>query len=62
MLKRANPCLARPKPTRRIVSASALAFLLAGASAARAADTQVDLQLVLAVDASGSVNQRRFNL
>jgi hypothetical protein len=35
---------------------------LAGASSAAAAETQVDLQLVLAVDASGSVNMRRFEL
>jgi hypothetical protein len=39
-----------------------LAILLAQPSLVRAAETQVDLQLVLAVDASGSVNQRRFEL
>jgi hypothetical protein len=36
-------------------------FLLAGA-APSAAQTEVDLQLVLAVDASGSVSQQRFEL
>jgi len=56
-------------PTRRAVAASVIALLAAGAaagtgagSAAAAETTQVDLQLVLAVDASGSVNQRRFEL
>jgi hypothetical protein len=51
-----------PMPTRRAVMASSLAFLAAGSAAATAAETEVDLQLVLAVDASGSVNQRRFEL
>src|SRR4030095_14825066 len=40
--------------------AGALFALLAGASAS--AQTSVDLQLVLAVDASGSVTQYRFDL
>src|SRR5215510_6706203 len=40
-----------------------LVAALAGAAAAPAhAQTAVDLQLVLAVDASGSVNQYRFDL
>jgi Protein of unknown function (DUF1194) len=47
-------------PTRRAVAACALVMLLTGAAVA--AEAQVDLQLVLAVDASGSVNQRRFDL
>jgi hypothetical protein len=44
--------------------ACALALLLAFSrgSPAAAQDTTVDLQLVLAVDASGSVNQERFEL
>ena len=50
----------RPMPTRRAVAACALVMLLTGAAVA--AEAQVDLQLVLAVDASGSVNQRRFEL
>ncbi len=49
-----------PMPTRRAVVASALTVALAGRL--RAAEAEVDLQLVLAVDASGSVNQRRFEL
>ncbi len=47
-------------PTRRVVVASAITVALAGRL--RAAEAEVDLQLVLAVDASGSVNQRRFDL
>ncbi|HMA75656.1 MAG TPA: DUF1194 domain-containing protein [Xanthobacteraceae bacterium] len=50
------------RPTRRAVAAGAFATLLAGANTAIAAEAQVDLQLVLAVDASGSVNMRRFEL
>jgi hypothetical protein len=53
--------LCSDRPTRRAVAA-ALAVLLAAPAVARAAETEVDLQLVLAVDASGSVNQRRFEL
>lgn len=49
-------------PTRRTVAAGAFAALLAGPSAALAAEVEVDLQLVLAVDASGSVNMYRFEL
>jgi hypothetical protein len=41
---------------------TALAILLAGAGAPAAAQTAVDLQLVLAVDASGSVSEERFQL
>jgi hypothetical protein len=52
----------RTAPTRRAIAGSALALLLAGPTAARAAEAQVDLQLVLAVDASGSVNMPRYNL
>jgi hypothetical protein len=50
-----------PKLTRRTFTASAAALALAGPRVARAA-TEVDLMLVLAVDASGSVSQRRFEL
>jgi uncharacterized protein DUF1194 len=40
----------------------ALALLVAGAGAPASAQTAVDLQLVLAVDASGSVSEARFGL
>src|SRR5262245_9246433 len=40
----------------------ALALSLAGAWAPAVAQTAVDLQLVLAVDASGSVSEQRFEL
>jgi hypothetical protein len=40
----------------------AFCLLLAGAWAPAAAQTAVDLQLVLAVDASGSVSEQRFEL
>ena len=40
----------------------ALAVILAGAWAPASAQTAVDLQLVLAVDASGSVSEERFQL
>src|SRR5579871_4465461 len=49
------------KLSRRTFAASAAALALAGPRLARAA-TEVDLMLVLAVDASGSVSQRRFEL
>src|SRR5579871_2054403 len=62
MRKGTNSRSGRPMPTRRTVAAGALTILLAGARTARAAEEQVDLQLVLAVDASGSVNMRRFDL
>jgi hypothetical protein len=61
MRKRTNSCPGHLIPTRRTVTAGAFAALLAGPGAARAED-QVDLQLVLAVDASGSVNMYRFDL
>jgi hypothetical protein len=48
--------------TRRRAIGWALAVLMAAASPVALADTPVDLQLVLAVDASGSVNQYRFEL
>jgi hypothetical protein len=47
--------------SRRTFAAAGAAFALAGPRMARAA-TEVDLMLVLAVDASGSVSQRRFEL
>jgi hypothetical protein len=50
-----------PNLTRRTFAASAAAFAFAGPRVACAA-TEVDLMLVLAVDASGSVSQRRFEL
>ena len=39
-----------------------MAFPLAGGWAPASAQTAVDLQLVLAVDASGSVSEQRFEL
>jgi hypothetical protein len=48
-------------PTRRAVTASGLA-LLAAPAVARAAEAEVDLQLVLAVDCSGSVSMGRYEL
>ena len=48
--------------TRRQATRWALTALLMAASPVAMADTAVDLQLVLAVDASGSVNQYRFDL
>jgi hypothetical protein len=62
MRKCTNSYPGRPSFTRRTVAACALIFLLAGAGTAAPAEVQVDLQLVLAVDASGSVNMRRFEL
>jgi hypothetical protein len=51
------------RPTRRAVAAGALATLLAGSGAAKlSAAEAVDLLLVLAVDASGSVDVHRFEL
>jgi hypothetical protein len=41
---------------------AALSILLAGAVAPASGETAVDLQLVLAVDASGSVSEARFEL
>jgi len=48
--------------TRRRAIGRGLAALFVAASPVALADTAVDLQLVLAVDASGSVNQYRFDL
>ncbi len=49
--------------TRRVVTAFIGAIVLAGRMVrGAAAEADVDLQLVLAVDASGSVNQYRFDL
>ena len=62
MRKRTNSYPGRLIPTRRAVTTGALAALLAGPTAALAAEVEVDLQLVLAVDASGSVSMRRFDL
>jgi hypothetical protein len=60
MRMRTNHLLGRTL-TRRTAVTGALATLLAGARAARAAE-EVDVQLVLAVDASGSVDMYRFEL
>src|SRR4029453_2487037 len=46
----------------RILSSSLLLMLLLGGGSPARAQTNVDLQLVLAVDASGSVNDTRFEL
>lgn len=46
----------------RHVLAAAVLLLAAACAAPVAAQSQVDLQLVLAVDASGSVNEERFEL
>jgi hypothetical protein len=62
MRKRTNSDPDRLIPTRRAVTTGALAMLLAGPRAAVAAEVEVDVQLVLAVDASGSVSMRRFDL
>jgi uncharacterized protein DUF1194 len=63
MRTRATFRLGRPLLTRRAVATGALAALLSSARAARsAAEAEVDLQLVLAVDASGSVDMHRFEL
>ena len=52
----------RPRPIwRGAIGAAALLLALAAGVPARA-QTMVDLQLVLAVDASGSVNTFRFEL
>ena len=49
-------------PTRRRALGLGLGALASLAPGLARAQTPVDLQLVLAVDASGSVDQRRFNL
>jgi hypothetical protein len=53
---------ASPAPTRRAVTAAGLAAMVAGPGTGRAAEAEVDLQLVLAVDCSGSVSMGRFEL
>jgi hypothetical protein len=58
---RASRRLPHPAPTRRAVTASALA-LLAAPAVTPAAEAEVDLQLVLAVDCSGSVSMGRYEL
>jgi hypothetical protein len=60
MRMRTNSHLGRTL-TRRTAVTGALATLLTGARAAHAAE-EVDVQLVLAVDASGSVDMYRFDL
>lgn len=50
------------RPDRRAFSKAALAALATGAPTGARAETPVDLQLVMAVDASGSVSQYRFEL
>ena len=47
---------------RKLASLAAVLLALALSSTARAQQTTVDLQLVLAVDVSGSVNQTRYEL
>jgi hypothetical protein len=49
-------------PLRQAIHAALAALLMMSAPAPARAQTAVDLQLVLAVDASGSVDQRRFDL
>jgi Protein of unknown function (DUF1194) len=61
MPMRASRRFAPPTPTRRAVTASGLA-LIAAPAIARAAEAEVDLQLVLAVDCSGSVSMGRYEL
>jgi hypothetical protein len=50
------------KPTRRAFTALAASALTLGAGRARETPDDVDIQLALAVDASGSVNAHRFEL
>jgi len=53
----------RSSPKRRVVAfAAALALLASAPPGTARAQTAVDLQLVLAVDVSGSVNAQRFEL
>jgi hypothetical protein len=52
----------QPKIARRLRHHLAAALLTLGLAGPATADTPVDLQLVLAVDASGSVNHTRFEL
>jgi hypothetical protein len=62
MRRRTNSSSGRPVLTRRTAAAGAFAVLLTGAGGAARAAEEVDLQLVLAVDASGSVDMHRFEL
>ena len=63
MRRRTNSFPGRPVLTRRAAVAGALAAALTSAGdTTRAAAEEVDLQLVLAVDASGSVDMHRFEL
>jgi hypothetical protein len=62
MRRRTNSPSDRTVLTRRKAAAGALAALLAAAGATTASAEEVDLQLVLAVDASGSVDMHRFEL
>src|SRR5258707_12592735 len=50
------------QPLRQIIRYVALVLVACMLAAPACAQTQVDLQLVLAVDVSGSVNQTRFIL
>jgi len=59
--KPAKPCRAVAGPRFGVLCA-VLALLAIGALVAAEAQTSVDLQLVLAVDASGSVSEERFQL
>ena len=52
----------RPTPTRRVVGFAAALLLAAITREGASAQTTVDLQLVLAVDVSGSVSPQRFEL
>ena len=61
MGKPAKPCRAVAGPRFGVLCA-VLALLAIGALVAAEAQTSVDLQLVLAVDASGSVSEERFQL
>ncbi len=61
MIATAARMSAKVSPARRMLRTLCCALALAAAAPA-AAQTSVDLQLVLAVDASGSVDQYRFEL
>lgn len=57
-----NPANRRRLPRRALSLAAALGVALAVGGKALPQTPQTDLQLILAVDASGSVNQERFDL
>ncbi len=61
-MKAGPACFDECPPTRRQALGLGLGALASLAPVLARAQTPVDLQLVLAVDASGSVDQRRFNL